>query len=1077
MNEVRHRGFCTLCRSRCGAVFVTENDRLKEVIPDADHPTGGALCAKGRSAPEILADRGRLTRPLRRTNPKSASDPGWEPVEWDEALAAIAARLLEIREEHGADAMLFTSTTPSGTAIGDSFEWIEAFIRAYGSANFVAGMEICNFQKDFGHVLTTGGSMGTPDYKNAGAIVLWGHNPARTWLAASSQISARAPGVPLIVIDPQKQGSGGNADLWLGLRPGSDGALALGGIHHLLETSTFDKSFVADWTDAALLVRRDTGRKLKLSNIGVDSEGYVAMTENGPVAVDTGKPPQSDLTPALYFSGNVAGIECDSALSLLRQSAEPWSLQATAEATGLSEADLLRFFELLSSDVRMALGHWSGLSQSAASSQTVRAIASLFALRGDIDRVGSNRWFAAPPVRPFVTRPSGLRLGADRIPLGPPRYGYVVVRDMIEAIETGIPYQPRGFFSFGTNPAASYPDWERTAAALAKLDFRVHCDVRMTPMADSADYLLPVTLPWEHASLRPGFELDETSALHVQFRPAVVSPPDEQRPDYEIVREIAQRMGFEDPLWHGSTQEAWNLRLAPSGLDLDELRRNPGGVTLPIAHPERGYAQVSAEGAAKGFGTPTRRVEFHSTLLVEAGQTALPFWSRLTIDPEYPLTLTTAKRGVYTQSSLRYVPSLARRAPAPEVAMTNATAAAAHLVAGDWCRIVLPTGSVSMKVRVDDALADGLLVGEHGWWQQADAGDALTSGTNLNAILRNGDDDPISGAPELRRIACRIEKDEQRSLGNWNGKRDFRVSVRNDHPGDIVELVMEPVDGGSTPAFVPGQHVAFSVPGYPLERHYSLVSPGEGASPALSVAIRRSGAGGMSDHVFANLQAGDSVQLATPAGRFRLPLRSTRPILLLAGGIGITPFLGYLRTIAERADADVPSITLIYATRDSAFDSELASLAIPGFTYLRVDSGRTMPDLLAEILPGSRAFLCGSEGFMTAAKDALIARGIDPQSIQQEHFTPHTPITTGLAHAKVTLANSGGSFVWTPEQPSILAAAEAAGFRLAAGCRAGECESCALRLVAGVVSHAREVDEDVCLTCCSVPIGDIMLDA
>ena len=114
MNEVRHHGFCTLCRSRCGAVFVTENDRLKEVIPDADHPTGGALCAKGRSAPEILADRGRLTRPLRRTNPKSASDPGWEPVEWDEALAAIAAHLLEIREQHGADAMLFTSTTPSG---------------------------------------------------------------------------------------------------------------------------------------------------------------------------------------------------------------------------------------------------------------------------------------------------------------------------------------------------------------------------------------------------------------------------------------------------------------------------------------------------------------------------------------------------------------------------------------------------------------------------------------------------------------------------------------------------------------------------------------------------------------------------------------------------------------------------------------------------------------------------------------------------------------------------------------------------------------------------------------------------
>ena len=78
---------------------------------------------------------------------------------------------------------------------------------------------------------------------------------------------------------------------------------------------------------------------------------------------------------------------------------------------------------------------------------------------------------------------------------------------------------------------------------------------------------------------------------------------------------------------------------------------------------------------------------------------------------------------------------------------------------------------------------------------------------------------------------------------------------------------------------------------------------------------------------------------------------------------------------------------------------------------------------------------------MATAKEALIARGVDPQSIQQEHFTPHTPITTGLSHATVTLANSGRSFVWTPEQPSILAAAEAAGVRLAAGCRAGPGDS------------------------------------
>ena len=1077
MTEMRQRGFCTLCRSRCGAIFVTEGGRLKQVLPDPDHPTGGALCAKGRAAPEILADTGRLTRPLRRTRPKTDADPGWEPVSWDEALADIAARLAAVRAEHGPDAMLFTSTSPSGTGIGDSFEWIEAFIRAYGSANFVAAMEICNFQKDFGTTLTTGGSQGTPDYLNADAIVLWGHNPARTWLAASSQISSRAAGVPLVVIDPQNGGSGSNADLWLGLRPGSDGALALGGIHDLLARESWDRAFVRDWTDAALLVNRATGRKLTPREIGVDADGFVAMAADGPVVIDTALPPAQDRDVALFFSGNVAGVECDSALELLRQSAEPWDLAATAEATGLSVAALARFFELLSGPARMAVAHWSGLSQSAASSQTVRAISCLFALRGDVDRNGSNRWFPGAPVRPFAAAPIAKPLGSGRIPLGPPRFGYVVTRDAIEAIETGIPYLPRGLFSFGTNPAASYPDWARTAAALASLDFRVHCDVRMTPMADSADYLLPVTLPWEHASLRPGFELDAVSAVHVQYRPAVVAPTGEQWPDYAILRDIAQRLGFEDPLWHGTIEDAWDLRLAPSGLDLAALRQEPGGITLPVTSADRSYAAPVADGRVKGFNTPSRRVEFHSGLLAEAGEPALPVWTRPAADPAYPLVLTTAKRGVYTQSSLRYVPSLARRAPAPEVAMAPATAAAAGLLAGDWARIVLATGAVSMKVRLDDSLADGVLVGEHGWWQEADAGDPLASGTNLNVVLRNGDDDPVSGAPELRRMPCRIEQDEERSRGNWNGKRAFRVAERHDHAGDIVELAMTPESGDWVPAFIPGQHVAFSTPGLELERHYSLVSPGGRAAGALAVAIRRSGAGGMSDHVFAHVRPGDRVDLAVPAGRFRLPLRSTRPVLLVAGGIGITPFLGYLRELVRSGVPTGAPVTLVYATRDKAFDAELRDLAIPGFTYRQVDSGRNLAPVLAEAGPGTRAFLCGSDPFMQAARAILLDRGVDAQSILQEHFSAPSVDTSGLREATITLSASGETFVWKPEQASLLAAAEAAGLRLPAGCRAGECESCALRLVAGVVSHSREVDDERCLTCCAVPVGDVVLDA
>ena len=1080
-SEMRHHGFCTLCRSRCGAIYVVADGRIREVLPDPDHPTGGALCAKGRAAPEMLADRDRLTTPLRRTRPKGDPDPGWEPISWDEALEAIAGRLSEIRDRQGARAMLFCSTTPSGTAIGDSFEWIDAFIRAYGSPHFVAAIEICNFQKDFGQALTTGGPLGAPDYANADAIVLWGHNPARTWLAASSLIGARADDVPLVVIDPQREGSGRKADLWLGLVPGSDGALAMSGIRHLIASEAYDEAFVRDWTDAALLVDRSSGEKLRAADIDLADAGFVAMTRDGPVAIDTMRAPDATLQLNLRFSGKVAGRDCDSALGLLAAQAEPWTVEATAAVTGLDSEAIRRFHALLASDAHIAHNHWSGLSQSDRASQTVRAIGCLFALRGDVDRAGSNRWFASPPVQPFEARLSGEPLGHERLPLGPPRYGFVTLRDALEAIETGRPYPIGGLMSFGTNPTGSYPDPRRTAAALERLDFHVHCDLRMTPMADSADFLLPVTLPWEHDSLRPGFDLDERAASHVQLRRAVVAPSGDQRPDYAIVRELAQRLGFSDPLWHGSIDEAWNHRLAPSGLDVAALDAQPQGITLSLNHPTAAYSLPDGAGGVRGFATPSRRIELHSGRLAAVGQAAVPSWTPPAApDPEFPLLLTTSKPVVFTQSSLRYVPSLAQRATAPEVGLSPATASAVDISAGDWCRILTQFGDIAMRARIDDNLSNGVLVADHGWWVEADAGDALMTSTNLNSILRNGRDDPISGSVQLRRISCRIEKDHERSRGLWQGRRPFHVTNRIDHPFAIVELVLEPDDGGQAPSFAAGQHVALSVPGIDLERHYSLVSCGRTSSERLAIAIRRARAGGLSDHIHASLRPGASVTLTPPGGRFRLPLYSSRPLLLIAGGIGITPFLGYLRTLATLGSDRLPAVRLVYASRDDAFEEELRQIDLPRFAYRRLLSGRTIAGAVADagIDLDSRVFLCGPGPFMQAARVALRDTGIADQAILEERFSANPPPTEGLTAATVTLGLSDRRFVWHPHQPSILAAAEAAGIRLASGCRAGECESCALPVTAGHVSHGRDAPEDgVCLTCCAVPIGDVTLAA
>src|SRR5262249_32119590 len=94
MTEIeRIPGYCALCASRCGSIAVVENGRFVALEPDPTHPTGQALCSKGRAAPELVYHPDRLRHPLKRTRPKGERDPKWERISWAEALDLAASRL------------------------------------------------------------------------------------------------------------------------------------------------------------------------------------------------------------------------------------------------------------------------------------------------------------------------------------------------------------------------------------------------------------------------------------------------------------------------------------------------------------------------------------------------------------------------------------------------------------------------------------------------------------------------------------------------------------------------------------------------------------------------------------------------------------------------------------------------------------------------------------------------------------------------------------------------------------------------------------------------------------------------
>ena len=263
--------FCPLCVSRCGAIATVEDGRLVSLRPDPSHPTGSALCVKGKAAPELVGHADRLLTPLRRTQPKGAADPGWEPISWDEAVDECAERLTALAREHGPECVVFGSASPSTSAMSDSLDWLQRLRRAFGSPNLSVSMELCGWGRYLAPIYTWGAPVPgeyMPDLEHAACILFWGYNPSVARLAhATATTAALRRGARLVVVDPRRAGLASKADHWLRVRPGTDSALALSITSVMLENGWYDEEFVRRWTNSPLLVRQDTGRLIRAAEL------------------------------------------------------------------------------------------------------------------------------------------------------------------------------------------------------------------------------------------------------------------------------------------------------------------------------------------------------------------------------------------------------------------------------------------------------------------------------------------------------------------------------------------------------------------------------------------------------------------------------------------------------------------------------------------------------------------------------------------------------------------------------------------------------------------------------------------
>ena len=779
-DQTRIPSFCTQCRSRCGCVAVVQGGRLTAIEPDPTHPTGAKLCPKGRAAPELVHHPDRLTMPLRRTAPKGAADPLWQPISWDEAIAEIAARMVAIRRDHGPEQVAFSVTTPSGSHLQDSIAWIERLVRAYGSPNTIYATEICNWHKDHATRFTFGHDIGTPDFAHTDCILLWGNNPAVTWLARVAEIQGAVKrGARMVVVDPRPIALAKQSDCWLQVRPGTDQALALGLAHLMIEAGTYDAAFMRKWTNAPLLVRTDTGRFLRQSDIeagGSEQVLYGLGDGERLVAYDAARgvwladPANVALTGAAHLRTLAGEVACHTAFELYATVAADWPPERVAEHTGVNETALRQAAALIGGAKSVAYFAWNGIGQSVTATQTDRALTLLYALTGSVGAQGGNVPGGVVPfgdisgadLMPAAQRAKAL--GLQQRPLGPGRNGWVTARDVYRAVLQGDPYPVRMLVSFGTNLLASQPDTTLARQAFERLEFHVHADFFLNPTAAYADIVLPAATSWEREGLRAGFDTSLASLKRVQLRQAVVAPRGEARSDTDIVLALAERLGLAAQFFNGNSDAGHNAVLAPAGLSVEQLRAHPEGVELPGEVALKAYAKV-VDGVPRGFATPTRRVEIYSEALFNHGIAPLPALeaSDLPAPPRgYPLRLGAAKVLAFCHSQHRNIDSLRQLMPDPQAEIAPETASARGIANGDWIRIRTGTGSAVARARLARDLAEGTVCAQHGWWVEGVAGSPYDRehplAANLNQVIDTSRDDPVSGSIPLRASWCEVER-------------------------------------------------------------------------------------------------------------------------------------------------------------------------------------------------------------------------------------------------------------------------------------------------------------------------------
>ncbi|MCJ2007755.1 nitrate reductase [Methylobacterium sp. J-092] len=702
------RTTCPYCGVGCGVIATPDGKGGAGIAGDTAHPANfGRLCSKGSALGETLGLENRLLHP----------HVDGARVSWESALGTVAGAFRRTAETHGPDAIAFYL---SGQLLTEDYYVANKLAKGFlGTPHVDTNSRLCMSSAVAAHRRAFGSDTVPGCYEDldeADVIVLVGSNTA--WchpILFRRMVDARTTrGTKLVVVDPRRTETAEEADLFLGLRPGTDSALFSGLLVHLDRIGACDARFVTDHTS-----------------------GYEGALERA-------------------------------------QSIAP-TLAATAAATGLSEADVSAFFDLFAATQRVVTAFSQGANQSAQGTDKGNAIINCHLATGRIGQPGAGPFSLTGQPNAMGGREVGglANMLAAHMHFAPEEVDKVrrfwnapnlitgegmKAVALFDAVARG---KIKALWVMGTNPLVSMPQADTIKEALKGLDLLVVSEVMADSDTARATARKTVLLPALAWGEKDGTVTNSERRITRQRR--FLKAPGEARPDWAVLADVGRRLGHGAAFGFTSAAAVFRQHAALSAFENNGTRDFDIGAladigdaayetNLPVQWPltKRGgtKARLFSDGRFFTFDKRARFVAVQAPALAQATSAAMPFVLNTGRVRDHWHTMTR------TGKSQR----LSAHRPVPFVQVHPRDAAAAGLTEGGLARVSTAHGAAELEVIVTEAVAPGNLFMPMHW------NDSNASMARVGALVR-GVPDPLSGQPELKATPAAIQAAAYRSRG------------------------------------------------------------------------------------------------------------------------------------------------------------------------------------------------------------------------------------------------------------------------------------------------------------------------